>query len=135
MSVWEAAAVYTLGTLVQPTVSNGLVYKCTTAGTADSSEPSWPTSGIGSTIVDNTAVWTLYAAHHPATEIKLALSNGALGAATPGAALSVGPTILGGTGNYVQVHIRVTNTVATVSNNTGNEEIGLYLNAVIELGA
>jgi lambda family phage minor tail protein L len=34
-----------------------LWFRCTTAGTSASSEPSWPTD-IGSTITDNTVVWT-----------------------------------------------------------------------------
>jgi chitodextrinase len=131
---WEADTVYTEGTIVQPVGGNGLIYKCTTAGTSDSSEPSWPTSGIGSTVVDNTAIWTLYAAHHPSTEIKLALTSGELGSATGGASLAVGPTVLGGVDNLVEINIRLTNTVATVSNNAGNEEIGIYMNAAIELG-
>lgn len=131
---WEADTVYTVGTIVQPVGGNTLIYKCTTAGTSDSSEPSWPISGIGSTVVDNTCIWELYAAHHPATEIKLALSSGALSSATGGAALSVGTSVLGGTSNYVAIYIRITNTVTTVSNNTGNEEIGINNNILLELG-
>jgi lambda family phage minor tail protein L len=37
-----------------------LFFRCTTAGTSASSEPSWPTD-IGSTITDNTCVWTAIA--------------------------------------------------------------------------
>ncbi len=132
---WDSATAYTLGTLVQPVTPNNLVYKCTTAGTSDASEPSWPTVGIGSTVVDNTCVWTLYAAHHPTTEIKLALTSLGLDSATGGAALAVGTSISGGASNKVAVYIRITNTVTTVSNNTGNEEIGVNINAVLELGS
>jgi hypothetical protein len=131
---WEATTAYVLGDIVQPVGGNGLIYKCTTAGTSDSGEPSWPTTGLGSTVVDDTVVWTLYAAHHPATEIKLALTSLGLDSATGGAALSLGPTINGGSASRVSVYIRITNTVATVSNNSGNEEIGIVLNSVVELG-
>jgi len=44
-----------------------------------------------------------------ASEIKLALSNGALGSATGGASLDIGATIAGGSGNAVEVHWRWTN--------------------------
>ncbi len=37
--------------------NSGLVFECTTAGTSGSSEPTWPTD-IGSTLTDNTVVWT-----------------------------------------------------------------------------
>lgn len=133
-SIWAASTSYALGKLIRPTVNNNLIYRCTTAGISDSVEPTWPTSGIGTTVIDNTVVWELYAAHHPTTEIKLALSSGGLSSAVAGAALSLGPTINGGSANAVAVYIRVTNTVSTVSNNASNEEIGLYINSLIELG-
>ncbi len=133
--VWEAETSYTVGQIIRPTVDNSLVYKCTTAGTSDVTEPSWPIIGIGSTIVDDSVIWTLYAAHHPTTEIKLATTSGGLDTATGGVALSVGTTIDGGVASAVEVHIRLANTVTTVSNNTGNEEIGININAVLELGS
>lgn len=132
---WEADTVYTLGVLIQPVSGNGLIYQCTTAGTSDSGEPTWPIIGLGSTVVDNSCVWTLYAAHHPITEVKLALSSIGLDSATGGAALSVAVTIDSLAVNAVPIYIRVENTVTTVSNNTDNEEIGIYINGVIELGA
>lgn len=131
---WEADTAYTLGKFIKPTTPNGFIYRCTTAGTSDSSEPTWPVVGLGSTVVDGSVIWDLYATHHPHTEIKLALSSGALGAATGGAALAVGTSIDSEAANAVEIHIRVTNTITTVSNNTGNAEIGIYLNSVVELG-
>lgn len=77
-------------------------------------------------------MWTCVANRHELTEIKLALTNGGLAAATPGAALNLGATINSGSANQVEVHIRVTNTVTQVSNNTGNEEIVLDLNSCQE---
>jgi len=59
--VWVASTAYALGAYVKPTTDNGYVYKCTTAGTSDSSEPTWGTTPAGTTN-DNTAVWTCYKA-------------------------------------------------------------------------
>jgi hypothetical protein len=131
---WDDLHAYTLGTLIKPTSPNGFIYKCTTAGISGASEPTWPVVGLGSTVADGSCIWTLYAVHHPITEIKLALSSGALGAATGGAALAVATSIDSGAANSVAIYIRITNSVTTVSNNTGNAEIGIYINNVIELG-
>lgn len=132
---WTVNTAYILGYIIEPTSSNGYIYKCTTAGTtAASTEPTWPTT-LGGTVVDNTAIWTCYAAKHPATEIKLAATGGSgLTAATGGAALSLGTTILSGVANAMPVHIRFTNTVVTVNNNTGYPQLGININNVQEVG-
>jgi hypothetical protein len=74
-AVWVADAVYTAGTWVKPTspsLSPRLMI-CTTAGTADSTEPTWPAAG--STVTDNSAVWTAhYAWELPADLKRLAYS-------------------------------------------------------------
>lgn len=132
---WESSTAHTLGKLLKPTTPNGFIYKCTTAGTSDSSEPTWPVVGLGSTVVDGTCIWSLYATHHPTTEIKLALTSLGLDSATGGAALAVGPSVDSLAANSVAIYIRVENTITTVSNNTGNAELGIYLNSVIETGA
>ena len=134
-SIWIASTAYTVGKIVKPTANNGFIYKCTTAGTSGATQPTWPIVGIGSTVVDGTAVWALYAPHHLSTEIKLALTAGGLPAATGGAALALSPTILSGVAEAKQIHIRITNAVQTVSNNAGNAEIGINMNAAIEVGA
>jgi len=55
----EDDTVYTIGEYVEPTRANatGLVYECTSGGTSDSSEPTWPTT-IWDTVNDNTVEWT-----------------------------------------------------------------------------
>ena len=58
-TAWAASTSYAVGDLVEPTTANGYFYKCTTAGTSGSSEPTWSTT-IGATVTDNTAVWTCY---------------------------------------------------------------------------
>lgn len=132
LASWVSLTGYNLGKKIQPTVGNGFVYQCTSAGTSGVSEPTWPTSPLGTTVSDGTCVWTLIATHHPNTEIKLALSSGGLSTATAGAALDVAATVLGGSSNAVAVYIRITNTVTDVSNDTGNEEIGIFINSCIE---
>lgn len=132
---WATATAYSLDDLVEPTTPNGYVYKCTTAGTSHAStEPTWPTSGIGTTVSDGTVVWTFMGARHATTEIKLATTSGGLSGATPGAALSLGTTITGGVANAQEVHVRVTNAVTSVRNNASHSEIGIYINEVIETG-
>ena len=59
---WAASTAFSVGDIrrASTTQASGLVFRCTTAGTSASSEPSWPTD-IGSTITDNTCVWTAIA--------------------------------------------------------------------------
>ena len=54
---WAASTVYSIDNIVHPTTANGRYYKCTTAGTSASSEPTWTTT-TGDTITDGTVVWT-----------------------------------------------------------------------------
>lgn len=129
---WEASTSYSLGQLIEPTTPNTYKYRCTTAGTSDSSEPSWPTSGIGSTVVDNDVVWTLVGKRHEITEITLALSEAELDTNTPGDPLTLATTITSGTSNKIALWIRIINAVTTVNSNTGYPEIGLSINAVRE---
>ncbi len=131
---WTTITAYTLGALIQPVSANGFVYKCVSAGTSDVSEPTWPVVGLGSTVVDGTCLWSLYAVHHPVTEIKLALTALGLDSATGGVALDVGTSINSLAANAATIYMRVENSVITVSNNTGNAEIGVFINSVIETG-
>lgn len=54
-SAWSGSTAYSLNNYVQPTTPNAHVYKCTSAGTSDSGEPSWPTDGTS--VVDGTVTW------------------------------------------------------------------------------
>ena len=58
-TAWAASTAFSVGDVRRATTAqnSGLVFECTTAGTSGSSEPTWPTD-IGSTITDNTVVWT-----------------------------------------------------------------------------
>ena len=58
-AAWTDANAYTVGDIVRATAlqASGLVFRCTTAGTSGGSEPAWATD-IGSTVTDNTVVWT-----------------------------------------------------------------------------
>ena len=122
-----------MGDIIEPSTPNTFAYTCTTAGTSHAStEPTWPTSGIGSTVADNTVIWTLRGKKHPTTEIKVASTAAGLPGATGGVALSLGTSITGGSGNAVEVNIRVTNTVATVSDTSASFDLVLAINAVQE---
>jgi lambda family phage minor tail protein L len=61
-AAWEASTSYSVGDIVRASAlqATGLVFRCTTAGTSASSEPAWATT-IGTTVADNTAVWTAIA--------------------------------------------------------------------------
>ncbi len=134
LPIWTTLTAYVVGNKIQPIGGNGFVYECTTLGTTAASQPSWPTSPIGATVVDGTVTWTLISAHHATTEIRMALTALGVAGATPGAALSIGVSVLGGTANVVPIYLSLTNAVTTVANNTGNEEIGININTCIETG-
>lgn len=55
--VWVASTAYSINQVVRPTTDNGLIYRCTTAGTSSGTEPTWPTTG-GVTVNDGSVVWT-----------------------------------------------------------------------------
>jgi hypothetical protein len=129
---WLASHAYIVGDRVQAVGGDGFVYRCTNAGTSDVAEPVWPVGGLGSTVVDNGAIWEKLSIKHEVTEIKLAITEGGLGSATAGAALTLDATILGGTDNAVPIWIQLTNDVTNVANNTTHEEIILSINEVIE---
>tara|TARA_Y100000015_G_scaffold8868_2_gene8369 strand:- start:5080 stop:6117 length:1038 start_codon:yes stop_codon:yes gene_type:complete len=59
VATWAASTAFSVGDVRRPTVSygTGLWFRCTTAGTSASSEPTWPTD-IASTVTDGTCVWT-----------------------------------------------------------------------------
>jgi len=61
-TAWTASTAYVVGDIVRATTlqASGLVFLCSTAGTSSSTEPSWATD-IGSTVTDNTVVWTAIA--------------------------------------------------------------------------
>ena len=53
--------VYSVGTIVKPTVANGYLYRCATAGTSGASEPQFITTA-GSSTTDGTAVFFAFIA-------------------------------------------------------------------------
>ena len=129
---WVTLTAYTAGQSVEPVTPNGYRYECTVSGTSAASEPTWPTSALGDTVVDGTVTWVLRSERHEITEIKLASTSAGLDAATPGAALSLGHTITGLAANKKEVNIRITNAVTTTGNNSVTPEIGININDVTE---
>ena len=59
VAAWAASTAFSVGDIRRATTDQAsrLWFRCTTAGTSASGEPSWPTD-IGGTITDNTCVWT-----------------------------------------------------------------------------
>lgn len=109
VTAWAASTAYTLGAVRRPTTANGYVYTVTaSAGTSAASEPTWPTT-IGATVTDNGMTWTCTAEQDTSAEYKVAGTEGGLAAATPGAGLSLGTSVLGGVGNAVSFWVRCTN--------------------------
>ncbi len=128
---WTASTAYALGDSIIPTTPNGYRYEVTTAGTSNSSEPSWGVV-LNGTTSDGSVVWTLIAQDRPTTEITLALSSANLNTNTPGASLSLGVTLDSGVANAVPIYIRIINTITTVSDNFGTPELGVVINAVTQ---
>lgn len=130
---WSTSETVALGVRREPTTPNGFVYEVSTAGDTDAStEPTWPTT-VGSTVADNTAVWTCVSAKHETTEIKLATSSAGLTGATAGAALDIGTEVLSGSANQVEIHYRITNTVTDVGTNTSYYDIRFDINSCEEV--
>ena len=63
VAVWAASTAFSVGDIRRASTDQGtgLFFRCTTAGTSGSSEPSWPNS-VGDTVTDNTCVWTAISA-------------------------------------------------------------------------
>lgn len=131
LSSWSPSHVYSLGDSVIPTTPNGYRYVVTTAGTSNSSEPSWGVVLDGTTS-DNTVVWTLIAEDSPTTEIKIADTQANLDSATGGASFTLGTTLLSSAAEAVEFWVRVTNTITQVSSSIGTPELGINLNPVSE---
>lgn len=53
---WQSGTSYSVGDYVIPSVQNGHIYRCITAGNSGTAEPSWPTSD-GDTVGDGTVEW------------------------------------------------------------------------------
>ncbi len=67
-SNWAASTGYSVGDIVLSTASKTLKFKCTVAGTSDSSEPTWPV--LGGTVADNTVTWQAIQGIWPASWAK-----------------------------------------------------------------
>ena len=58
-TTWVKETVYAVGDVMKPSTYAAHAYKCTTAGTSASAEPTWSTTN-GGTTSDGTATWTTY---------------------------------------------------------------------------
>lgn len=86
---WVLSTVYAVGDIVKPAVQDGNEYVCTTAGTSDSSEPTFIQTP-GSETVDNTVVWTARPAYARDVNSSSTLPNKSRIAVTVGSAFGLG---------------------------------------------
>lgn len=93
--------------------SNNTIFEAGNNGTTAAAPPSWNTT-IGATTVDGGVTWTAVSKEDTPDELKLALTEGGLAGASPGAGLSLGATILGGVSNAVSWWVQQTDPDATV---------------------
>ncbi len=54
---WIASTAYAIDDYVTPTNWNDYSYRCTVAGTSNTTQPTWPTT-VDGTVTDNTVTWT-----------------------------------------------------------------------------
>lgn len=73
ISTWAASTAYALKAWARPLTGSPSLYlfECTTAGTSDSSEPTWP-STVAGTVTDGSVVWTAREARELPDELQLA---------------------------------------------------------------
>lgn len=59
VAAWSASTAFSVGDIRRASVQqpSGLFFRCSTAGTSGSAEPSWP-NNVGDTVTDGTCVWT-----------------------------------------------------------------------------
>jgi len=76
---WAADTAYSVGDVVKPTTENGYLYRCTSAGTSDSSEPVWP-EVFSNTVVDSGVTWECWS--YNTSEDEITQENGYAGPQT-----------------------------------------------------
>lgn len=106
VTVWAVSATIAEDDIRMPSNNNGKKYRALGSGTTHAStEPTWPTTD-GQTVTDNDFDWECLEDLHQPDEITLGLSAAALDINTPGAALSLGTSVLSEVANAVPVYIR-----------------------------
>jgi hypothetical protein len=69
---WVLSTAYVAGQQVVPRTLNGWVYQCVTAGTTNSSQPTWPTT-LGANVTDGSVVWRCETTDAGVTNLRLSL--------------------------------------------------------------
>lgn len=116
-AAWQPATAYGAGAVVRTTTKNGFKYQAQVAGTSGGAEPAWPLA-LGATVADGTVTWENIGPIHETTEVRLALDSGGLAQALPGAALAIGPEILSGSANAVEIWARIDDATDVVGTET-----------------
>lgn len=125
---WEPAKYYKTGDIIEPAISNGLMYKCTTSGTSGDGEPDWGSGHIGTAINSGTAQFTQYGEKFIPNDVRMALSKSGLDSADAGAGVSLGKSLQGGA--PVAIYIRMTNRFTSVRSDSTDPCIYIGTNKV-----
>ncbi|PIT48529.1 hypothetical protein [Snodgrassella alvi] len=125
---WTPAKYYKLGDIIEPTVSNGLMYKCAEPGTSGDGEPDWGTGRVGSAVNSGTAQFINYGAKFVPSDVRLALSRSGLDEAESGAGISLGQSMRGGA--PIAVYLRITNRFIDVRSDSTDPCIFIGTNKV-----
>lgn len=113
---WKPRKYYKAGEIIEPTVSNGFMYKCTTPGTSGDGEPEWGAGHVGTTINSGTAQFTHYGAKFVPSDVRLALNRAGLDKADDGSGVSLGKSLQGG--SPIAIYMRLTNRFTDVRNDS-----------------
>lgn len=140
---WVASTAYTVGQFVKPTTENRHSYKCTTAGTTNSTEPTWGTTLAGTT-TDNTVIWTCSPTNYtlygggledsynklPKTRVEIN-PNGEYGSFANGVGIGIEITGVWGYGDGISATPYVIDT--TISEALDTSETGVDVTAITNL--
>lgn len=123
---WQPSKYYRDGDIIEPRTANGLMYKCTQAGTSGKDEPNWDTSLLGRENNSGTAKFLNYGNKFIQADVQLALAKQKLDSSVGGAAVSLGEQILGG--SPIALYFRVTNRYSRVRSDASDPCIFLATN-------
>lgn len=123
---WEPNKYYREGDIIEPRTANGLMYKCTQAGTSGKDEPNWDTRLLGRENNSGTAKFLNYGNKFIQADVQIALAKQKLNSTVGGAAVSLGEEILGG--SPIALYFRVTNRYSRVRSDASDPCIFLATN-------
>ena len=128
LAVWAPNTYYNAGDLVRPVSNNGVMYRCSVAGTSGAETPPWGTT-LGGTTLSGSAVFIHNGVPFVPGGVKMALSAAGLDTAMGGGSLSLGAAVAGGAA--IAVHLRVSISDATLRSDATDPSVGININNCI----